>query len=160
MKITRRQALAIVPAVAVGTTVAGKADATTTDTRYENLQDLLVSVIRHTQKTGDKILEANEPLERLFGWIAVPQDGGWPADDCPVTRVWKIMQGHIIVTGNRMDPRFNAAIVQVTGDQGWLMTGEKRRAFNAKAHLVDIPPNLAPCTPAPWSIYADDGVKA
>lgn len=127
--------------------------------RYENLQDLLVGVIRHAQETDDIILEANEPHNLLFRWIAVPKDGGWPDADCPITKTWAIMQGHIIVTGNRMDPRFKDAIIKVAG-KGWWMTGERRRNLNAKAHLVRIPPNLAPCTPAPWSIYADEGVKA
>ena len=127
--------------------------------RYDNLKDLRVSVIKHAQETGDKILEANDPLKCIFGWLAVPKDGGWPSDDCPITRTWEITQGRMSTTGNRMDPRFKDAITKVAGD-GWWMTGESRRGFNAKAHLVDIPPNLAPCTPAPWSIYADEGVKA
>jgi len=56
-----------------------------------------------------------------------------------------------------MDPRFKEALVQVTHDQSWMMTGEKRRDFNARAHLVQIPPNLAPCVPSRelWDPYVD-----
>lgn len=170
MKPTRRQALALVPAIAIGTTVASEVpakmihlgpinkrptcfdfDGLRDSQRFDNFQDLLVAVIKHAKKTGDKILEANEPHRRVFGWIAVPKDGGWPSDNCPINHRWEITQTKIAVTGNRMDPRFNAAIEKAVGKHPsiCLMTQEKRSLFNSRMHLVEIPPDLAPCTPLP-----------
>ncbi len=120
-----------------------------TNERFENFQDLLVSLIKHARKTGDKIIQANEPHNRLFKWMAVPQDGGWPSKDCPINHRWEIHISKIVVTGNRMDPRFNAAIEKVVGKHPsvCLVTQAGRLAFNSRMHLVRIPSNLAPCTP-------------
>ena len=124
-------------------------DGAMTTSQFDNLQDLLVAVIEHTKKTGDKILEANEPHRCAFGWIAVPQDGGWPSDDCPINHRWEITHTKISLTANRMDPRFNDAIKRAVGQShsACLMTQAGRSAFNSQMHLVQVPPDLAPCTP-------------
>jgi len=62
-KLTRRQAVALAATMAVGTTVTKPAVASLDyrhclPSRFDNLQDLLVDVIRHAQRTGDKIIEA------------------------------------------------------------------------------------------------------
>ncbi len=149
MSLTRRQALALVPALAVGTTVAKEAEGVErSPNQWDAITPMVRNIMRHAWKTGHLILSADEPLDLRIGYVAVCEIEELQG---PVTRQWWMSAKG---PGYRFLPEQDRPGRPKLHDfisHGWCRTTDTRaklaRKINRWAELCRRPSNPAPGQP-------------
>jgi len=159
MTLTRRQALALVPALAIGTTVSKEAlaasmaqpkrcgglDYPRDPDQWDGMAPMIRNIMRHAWRTGDKILCADDPMLRRVGFVAV-RDEVEGKKGPVIKRWWVRIVDACLPKQPEADPRRYPALWEFMGENAWCAsTGRSALAkrINRWAYLCRSPSNPA-----------------